>query len=478
MRKRSKMLSILLAAVMVTGLLSGCGTEKKSDAAEDSKQETVKDEKLSLETATAGETKQEEAVNEDAKSEDMEITMMHFNLEERRDEDAEYDAFYSRLEEYQKKHPEVTVNQSVMEVSDYQTKIQAQAAVEEMPDVFYVKGSWFNNFVSSGLLAPLDEAINGYEKKDSYRDGIFEAATVDKKIYGLPSQFSVTSLVFYNEKLWKEIGYDTFPDNWEDIYAAVEKFSEKGLTPIAFGNKDKWPAESCILSALGDRYTGTEWTSSIIAKDGKAKFTDPEFVSSLQHMQDMAQKGLFNKDFSTISTLQGIEYYCQGNAAATITGYWDITNILANATDEVKKNTKIAVLPPVEGGKGDAAMTSGGCGWYVGMSNNLSPEKKALIEEFLFEVYGYEYSKYVTENYGLVEACQTEAVDTSKFPALTQEYLKCLDSVNLTPIYDILMDGAVIETMNSGIQELMNGTKDAQTLAGEIQAAQDALTKK
>ncbi|MFQ7550673.1 MAG: hypothetical protein ACLRMZ_10670 [Blautia marasmi] len=78
---------------------------------------------------------------------------------------------------------------------------------------------------------------------------------------------------------------------------------------------------------------------------------------------------------------------------------------------------------------------------------------KKAIEEFLLEVYGYEYSKYVTETYGLVEACQTEAVDTNKFPALTQEYLKCLDNVNLTPIYDILMDGSVIEAMNSGFRK-------------------------
>lgn len=457
MKKRFRLLALLMTAVMVTGALTACQDKGDAQAEEGKSQDTAK--------------------GNESKDSDKEINMMHFNLEERRDEDAEYDAFYTRLEEYQKNHPDVTVNQSVMEVSDYQTKIQAQAAVEELPDVFYVKGSWFNNFVSSGLLAPLDDAINSYEKKDSYRDGIFEASTVDGKIYGLPSQFSVTSLVYYNEELWKEIGYDTFPDNWDDIYAAAEKFNEKGITPVAFGNKDKWPAESCILSALGDRYTGTEWTNSIIAKDGKAKFTDAEFVSAIQHMQDMAEKGLFNKDFSTISTLQGIEYYSQGNAAATITGYWDITNILTNATDEVKEHTKIAVLPPVDGGKGEPAVTSGGCGWYVGMSNNISEEKKALIEEFLFEVYGYEYSKYVTETYGLVEACQTEAVDTSKFPALTQEYLKCLDNVNLTPIYDILMDGSVIEAMNSGLQEVMNGTKDAQTLAEEIQAAQDTLTK-
>ncbi len=460
MKKRKKLLAATLVSGLIAGSLMACGNSKDTSGEE---KETV------VKTDEARENTQEGA--------DKEISIVHFNLEERRDEDSDHDAFYTMLDRYKEKHPDVVIDQSAMEVSDYQTKIQAQAAVNDLPDVFYVKGSWFENFASNNLLAPLDEVLDNYEKKDSYRDGIFRASTVGGKIYGLPTQFSVTSLVFYNEKLWKEAGYDTFPDSWEEIYEAVGKFDEMGISTIAFGNKDKWPAESCILSALGDRHTGTQWTESIIARDGDAKFTDDEFVASLEHLQEMAQKGLFNKDFSTISTLQGIEYYCQGNAAATITGYWDITNILTNATDEVKENTKVAILPQVEGGAGEKNMTSGGCGWYVGMNGNLTGEKKELVEEFLMEMYGYDYSEYVTETYGLVAACQTTEVDTSQFSNITQEYLKCLETTNLTPIYDILMDGSVIEVMNSGIQELMNGTKDAQTLAGEIQAVQDALAK-
>ena len=52
-----------------------------------------------------------------------------------------------------------------------------------------------------------------------------------------------------------------------------------------------------------------------------------------------------------------------------------------------------------------------------------------------------------------------------------------MDAVELTPIYDILMDASVIEVMNSGLQELMNGTKDAQTLAAEIQKEQENVGK-
>lgn len=52
-----------------------------------------------------------------------------------------------------------------------------------------------------------------------------------------------------------------------------------------------------------------------------------------------------------------------------------------------------------------------------------------------------------------------------------------METVELTPIYDILMNASVIETMNSGVQELMNGTKDAETVAAEIQAEQDNVGK-
>ena len=37
------------------------------------------------------------------------------------------------------------------------------------------------------------------------------------------------------------------------------------------------------------------------------------------------------------------------------------------------------------------------------------------------------------------------------------------------------MDGAVIEVMNTGIQDLLNGTKTAEDLAAEIQAEQEKL---
>lgn len=424
---------------------------------------------------TADNAVQEQSGGDVQDEEQIEITITHFNIEEQRDQTADYDGFYTMLEGWQAEHPEVKITQSVLETADYETKIQAQAAVGDMPDLFCVKGSWFKNFVASDLLAPMTETINAYEHKDDFREGVFDAARIGEDIYGIPIQFSVTSLVYYNAQMWEEIGYPEFPTSWDELYDAIAKFNEKGITPFALGNVDKWPAESCILSALGDRYTGTEWTNSIIANDGNAAFTDPEFIQALEQFKEMVDAGAFNADFNAANTLQAAELYHQGNAAATINGFWGLASLEANATDEVKANTKIAILPPVDGGKGEANRTSGGCGWYMGMAKQDNPAKEALVQDLLMTLGGYEYSQFLTEKYGLAAPSVTEGVDTAAFPPATQEYIKLMETVELTPIYDILMDASVIETMNSDIQELMNGTKDAQTVAAEIQAEQENM---
>jgi raffinose/stachyose/melibiose transport system substrate-binding protein len=205
----------------------------------------------------------------------------------------------------------------------------------------------------------------------------------------MPLQFSVSSMVFYNSDMWKSIGFDKFPDNWEDILSAPEKFKAKGIqTTIALGNKDKWPYESTILSCLGDRFTGTEWTENIIACNGKSKFTDSSFVKALEFSQKLAQSNLFNPDYNSITDEQATMYYCQGKAAAIIDGMWDVSYINLNATDEVKEATKIALLPPVEGGKGEANATSGGAGWFIAANSNLTGEKLEAAKKFIYVCYG------------------------------------------------------------------------------------------
>ncbi|OBZ14981.1 hypothetical protein A8L34_13960 [Bacillus sp. FJAT-27264] len=403
------------------------------------------------------------------------LTFSHYYLEEERPTSAEMDSYMTLVEQWEAANPNVQLTQSVMSQADYSTKIQAQAAVNEMPDIFFVKGSWISNFANNDLLMPINDYLDKYEHKDQFRPGVFDAATRDGKIYGIPNQLSLTSIVYYNAKLWKEIGYDHFPDNWADINKAAEKFNAKGISAIALGNKDKWAAESTILSTVGDRLTGTDWTNSIVARDGKAKFTDPEFVSALDLMQKTAAAKVFNADFNVVSNTQAEEYYAQGKAASTVDGHWALSYLLANADKDLLAQTKVAILPPVEGGKGENNTISGGAGWYVGINKNLTGEKLDAAMDFLFSTAGYDFSKLYMEKYGMMGPSLVEGGDMTKFPQLTQDFAALMKEVKFTPIYDMQMEGGIIEIMNTGLQEVLNGTKTAEDLAKQLQSAQDQL---
>ncbi len=454
MKKNIRILALFLAVMFA---FTACGKAKPE---------------TSQPGTAGGETANGETLSEE-KGEEIELTVSHYYLEEERKSNAVGDSFLTMLEKWQEANPDIILNQQAMSQSDYSTKIQAQAAVNEVPDIFMVKGSWVDNFADNEIMAPINDYLDGYEHKDTFREGVFDAATRDGKIYGLPNQLSITSVVYYNDKLWKSIGYDAFPDNWEDIFAAAEKFNEKGIATIGLGNSERWPAESCILSTLGDRYTGMDWANSIIAGDGQAKFTDPEFVSALAKLQDLAVNQVFNPDFNTITETQSVEYYAQEKAASVVSGHWSVSAIESFASEEILNNTKVAILPAVDGGKADSI--SGGCGWYFAVNKNLTGAKLDAAMDFIFATTGYGMCEYAANEHGIIGAAIIENPDQSKLSQLAKDFIRLVDGVSFTPVYDLRMNGSVIEVMNTGIQELLNNSKTPEELASEIQAEQDML---
>jgi raffinose/stachyose/melibiose transport system substrate-binding protein len=397
------------------------------------------------------------------------LNIMHFHTIETMAANSEAKAYHAMKDKFIKEHPNVTINETIFQQTDYHTKIMALAAAGEMPDIFFTKGSWVQNFYDNNLMADLTP----YMDTTVYRDGIFIPFTRNGKIFASPIQFVVTSLVYYNEKLFKEIGFDHFPKTWDELVQADKAFKAKGIATISLGNKDKWPYESCLVSTLGDRFTGTDWTQSIILNDGKAKFTDPEFITTLQYSQQLAS--MFNKDFNAINNEQSTVYYGNGRAASTFEGSWSLAFQLQNSDPEVLANTRLAIMPAVPGMKGDPLATSGGSGWSQSANSKLTGAALQAAVDFIKQTTGVEASQFMMEDTGLLGQCEVPVKDKASLPKLSQEYLDYVGTLKLVPIYDIQMEGSVIDVMNSKLQELLAGTATPQEVAAAIQAEQDKL---
>ncbi len=378
--------------------------------------------------------------------------------------------FYQALDEWQEAHPEAKIELESMNQTDYQTKINSLGAAGDMPDVFMLKGSWTKTFVENGWVADITDALDADEAwKNGYIAGGFDSATYDGKIYGIPRESLATGLVYYNADLWAEIGYDAFPATWDELIDAIGKFKEKGVVPFVMGNKANWPAESCWLSTLGDRFTGTDWTNSIIARDGNAAFTDDSFVKALTAFQDLANEGAFNEDINSLDDTEQNTVYFNKTAAAIVNGTWFMATVDSSAPDDVKSATKLAILPAVNDGAGDPKTVSGGPAWFFAKSTNEMDETKDALVMDLMKYVSDEHQADVSAEAGIITAWANPTYDASKASDLFNMYNALMQDVKVVPIYDATMDASVIETMNTGLQSLLINETTPEGLAEDIQ---------
>lgn len=148
----------------------------------------------------------------------------------------------------------------------------------------YLQGSpddaftWFAGYrmryyAKKGLVAPLDD-----EWKDlaaNFSPAIAAASTGDDgKKYFVPN-YNYPWGVFYKKSLWAKMGY-TVPATWTELVALCKKMKADGLTPIAFADKDGWPAMG-TFDYLNLRINGYQFHVDLLAH--KEAWTSPKVAT-------------------------------------------------------------------------------------------------------------------------------------------------------------------------------------------------------
>ena len=245
------------------------------------------------------------------------LTIGHFDVDENGA------IFRDALEEFRKAHPEVNLVEEAIPHDPYRVKMTTLGASGDLPDLFVANGSMLIDYIPKGYVGTFNEALDqDPEWKNGFLPNSFDEFTTDGKIYGVPTAMFSAHVIYYNKELFEKVGIASFPQTWEEFTAAIQKLKDSGVTPIAMGNKSNVPVGSVLFGTLADRYTGTDWFKAM--KEGKAKFTDPEFVNALKALQDLAKMGAFNPDINSIDGDQASTLYYNKQAAMMVDGAWAI----------------------------------------------------------------------------------------------------------------------------------------------------------
>ncbi len=267
-------------------------------------------------------------------------------------------------DQYMADHPNVKVNITVLENEAFKTKLTTTMQSGKVPDVFQ---SWGGGTLAeqaqAGLVKDItDDASPWIGDLNEAGVGIYQ---VDGKQYGVPYNLGMVGF-WYNTTLFEKAGITEPPATWDDFLAAVEKLKAAGITPIAVGEKDKWPGMFWWAN-LSLRIAGKDAMAQA-GEDGS--FDSEGFVKAGEELQRLIDMEPFQDGFLAAPwDGAGGEAAVMGNgrAAMDLMGQWAPFTFAANAKDEKAPKVGWFPFPTVDGGAGSAdEQFGGGDGWAIG----------------------------------------------------------------------------------------------------------------
>jgi raffinose/stachyose/melibiose transport system substrate-binding protein len=375
--------------------------------------------------------------------------------------------FYQGVaDEYMKANPNVTVEITVLENEAFKSKLTTVMQSGNPPDIFTSWGGGvLAEYAKAGLLKDISKDIKGTPFGKSMAPGVWEVYSYNGKNYGVPHDMGAVT-VWYNKDLLAKVGYKSFPTDWDDFIVLVKKLKAAGITPIALGGGDKWPAMH-MWSYIALRLGGPQLFQDTFSGKNKAGFNDPTFVKAGQMMADLAalkpfQDGFLGATYNDEAALVG-----NGVAAMEVMGQWapNVQNDSSTSKKGLGDKLGCAPFPAIKGGKGKVTdVIGGGNGFAVGKN-----APKETIDFFKFLDNKDNNAKYATAA-GIIPTVKGAEIGIKDPNAKLVKAI--VDQCTYYQLYlDQFLSPAAGGAVNDSIQTILAGTATPAQACAAIQSA-------
>ncbi|WP_286155260.1 ABC transporter substrate-binding protein [Romboutsia ilealis] len=324
--KFKKLTSLALSTVLMTGLMTGCGS-KNNASSEEIVTEITEPVEISFWHAMSG---------------DLEKTLEKLT------------------DKFMEANPNITVTlQNQSTYNDLQQKMTATlASPKDLPTLTQAYPHWMINAMQDELLVDLKPYIEnetiGSENYNDMLEGFKTASEIDGKIYGMPFNKS-TEVIWYNKTLFDELGLEV-PTTFEEFAQVAKTITEKkGIVGAGF-------------DALNNFYT-TYLKNKGVDFNSETDVTSAESVEAANYYLDGIKEGYFR--------IAGTDMYLSGPFANETLGMYVGSNAGESFVKQgVDGKFEIGVAPyPAE------SVMQQGTDLY--MFSNATAEQRTAAFEFL-----------------------------------------------------------------------------------------------
>lgn len=240
--KKKQVLATLCAGMMVASVATGCGSaaESAADSTEASSASTTADGKTQLNILWWGSQTRHELTTQ-------------------------------MLEKFQEENPDIEV---VMDYSDwdgYWTKLPAQVAGGQTPDVFQMDYAKLAQYVENGVMAPLDDYVaDGSLDLSNVAQSVIDSGSIDGKLYAV-STGTNAPVMLYRKDILDDLGIEMPMNPTMSEYTDISKKVYE-----ATGLRDTF-VTSCSADNL--RFRLRNYGMNLYNDDASALgFDDPKYI--------------------------------------------------------------------------------------------------------------------------------------------------------------------------------------------------------
>jgi len=276
----------------------------------------------------------------------------------------------SLIEAFEKTHPEIKINLTTMEPSDYWVKMRIMASTKKLPDVFNMSSGYLEEWSEAGFLFDITDYVNSQLTSEDYLD-LFKAgselASTDK-VYAVPFGLGLTVL-YYNKDMFDEVGldYPTSSWDWNDFLNAAIKLTKDTNND---GKIDQWGFWSYGRYAHVDSWIFRN-SGSLIDRSNMKFAPDANAVKVMQFLDKLISMYHVAPMPKDMAGVRQQDIFPRGLAAMWVDGAWNIENNRIIASSDM--NWGISEVPL--GPNGDANSAYGWSDFIVMSSETKYPNE-------------------------------------------------------------------------------------------------------
>ncbi len=141
--------------------------------------------------------------------------------------------------DYEKSHPGVKINLTLMASKAYWPKMKVAASTKKLPDIFSMSSGFIEEWANDGHLLDISEEVKRDIKESEYYFNLFDAGKTLTGSYHAVPYALVTTPLFYNKDMFDAAGI-SYPDEnwtWDDFLSAAKKLT---IDKDGDGKIDQW----------------------------------------------------------------------------------------------------------------------------------------------------------------------------------------------------------------------------------------------